>query len=778
MLVGDRFRDLLGLLAHGCSSRTTRNVCISFTSAVMPFACLAEDHSSAQSFTAIIVVLDSEADIVPFNETGSLSFKRGDEALGRQGFSVGRSQTVRFDLKHPILLAKIGEYQIELRRKFYAPNYLLGINPWIMSLTVKGELTGGRTVLLHKKEESFFGGHLWNAKVYSLVSAASDTNPGVVNAPESPQSTPTPTAPKFTLAQLVQRAQSPVAKGNAQPVATATKEHATPAPIKTLAVKVESAAGLLGKLDDLPDFQEFPGLVGLPPAGGMIGESDDVWLDLGPRAWRLGHKFPAGQEVTIDLDVSGLQLSEEDITQVRLEKKGILGFTNAPDNFFYGEGYFPSLVSEVAMLRKAVQEAQYAVSQAQSFLPDKKTAQDAANEAYKDATKPVEVAQDVLDKAVAHVSNLQNLEKELSQVVTELPTLPLKIPNPAPKVPVKIPTPLGDIDVDPLDWVSDIANPRIDQLKKKQKELTDKINALKSDGIDWFARKSAAEADLVTKKAFQAGKFFNQTVALVQYKVVTLQFDVAQEVLRSLVQKLGNLEELAAKLDNKLPSFQKDMPNVGQWKAQHVTVIVDGQEKYSYPIGDTLRHNHYAWIRLIGNMSAAERFARGLRIEPPKAGATEQQDVWLEIEQKPWDFFQHPDLLTTISKNVDISGWERYPVNAPHVPVGTARVIGKLIREPSQGTDANVSLDLEVEGVESEGRQFVLIDRQIISQARYIRIEYQFGTDRRFQNEGWHAGDEFDVRGEVRWDTDHSGFFEIHPQHSSDVTRLKRLIPK
>ena len=74
--------------------------------------------------------------------------------------------------------------------------------------------------------------------------------------------------------------------------------------------------------------------------------------------------------------------------------------------------------------------------------------------------------------------------------------------------------------------------------------------------------------------------------------------------------------------------------------------------------------------------------------------------------------------------------------------------------------------------MEAEGRQFIPKDITD-EQARYVRIEYQFGTDQRFKN--WHENDRFEVGGPVRWDTDRSGFFEIHPTDKNSVRKLPPL---
>jgi hypothetical protein len=70
--------------------------------------------------------------------------------------------------------------------------------------------------------------------------------------------------------------------------------------------------------------------------GMFSGTTDDVWLDLGPRAWKVGEKFEEGPTKSFDLNVydpyfegagSG-KLRIRDIAYVRVEEKGICGLTN------------------------------------------------------------------------------------------------------------------------------------------------------------------------------------------------------------------------------------------------------------------------------------------------------------------------------------------------------------------------------------------------------------------------------------------------------------------
>jgi hypothetical protein len=84
-------------------------------------------------------------------------------------------------------------------------------------------------------------------------------------------------------------------------------------PIRTLALRITTSTDLLG------------------------GTSNEIWFDIGPRAWKLPGSFPRGETRTIDLDLAApreVGLVVGDIVLLRLEKKGINGWTNAPDSLF------------------------------------------------------------------------------------------------------------------------------------------------------------------------------------------------------------------------------------------------------------------------------------------------------------------------------------------------------------------------------------------------------------------------------------------------------------
>ena len=64
------------------------------------------------------------------------------------------------------------------------------------------------------------------------------------------------------------------------------------------------------------------------------GTDNEVWFDIGPVGWELlkeGSQFERGADETYGLDCTGLRLTTDDIVRLRLEKKGIGGWTGSPD---------------------------------------------------------------------------------------------------------------------------------------------------------------------------------------------------------------------------------------------------------------------------------------------------------------------------------------------------------------------------------------------------------------------------------------------------------------
>jgi hypothetical protein len=112
----------------------------------------------------------------------------------------------------------------------------------------------------------------------------------------------------------------------------------------------------------------------------LPGTTDGVWLDVDPRAWKLGSDFPTGSTRIFQIDVSradptidipGLvPLTVGYTTQVRIDRKGLCGLTNAPDSLaaMALPSVLPKRADLVDVAQKQVALVQYAVGREKAAL--------------------------------------------------------------------------------------------------------------------------------------------------------------------------------------------------------------------------------------------------------------------------------------------------------------------------------------------------------------------------------------------------------------------------
>jgi hypothetical protein len=196
----------------------------------------------------------------------------------------------------------------------------------------------------------------------------------------------------------------------------------------------------------------------------------------------------------------------------------------------------------------------------------------------------------------------------------------------------------------------------------------------------------------------------------------------------------------------------------GTWQPESVSLLVDGQEigRADAPDGLVLNSKTRAWRILLRDLDAGHRMAFGLR--DGLFGGTSTFDGAISA-------------ITTPFKRAGISGWQTGPL--PGDPPLYGAVVGVLRETPSPGLDGFVSLDLEVEKLGVAGHWYCR-SPGAVRQPRYVRVEYyryhDGEEDRRFKT--WREDQRFFIRGDVRWDTDRQGFYEIHPRTASDVATL------
>jgi hypothetical protein len=487
----------------------------------------------------------------------------------------------------------------------------------------------------------------------------------------------------------------------------------------------------------------------------LSGTNDDVWLDIGPKAWKIGDDFDGGTTKTIVVDFNGkddsidvpavVPLYVRDISKVRLEKKGLCGLTDAPDSV--ASSSLPGLPTPAAMIAALKQQAayaQYALDQQQSLLNIQQKLLEQQVQVIANAQQTVASAENELANLPGQIANIQSqlatTQKQLLQTPGQVAQQACSTISTPGRVILGILTG-GSSEV--LCKTVKVANPVWQSLTNTATSLTQSTNSLSAELQAASIRKAAALQTLATGTAARA------TVEA-EKKKDELQYAAAHRALDGAQNALAEGEALAAKI----PFPSASLPTPGQWKVQHVTLVVNGHDFASFDVGDTLKQRHAEWSRPIRPMGPAEQFVRGLRVNVNKPSTVADERL---------------ARATTVFKLSDISGWKAGPVS-------TARAIGVLENRPSAGDDGFVSLDLGLQVVEVGGQAFVLDGHSGIGHKRFIRVEYKNrdskgNVDSRYKN--WSVGARLVVEAPVAWDTDRHGFYELHPENATQVSILR-----
>ena len=487
----------------------------------------------------------------------------------------------------------------------------------------------------------------------------------------------------------------------------------------------------------------------------LSGTNDDVWLDVGPKAWKIGNDFDRGTTKTIVIDLTSqdqgidipsvVPLLVRDISELRLEKKGLCGLTDAPDSV--ASALLPPLptpASMIAELKQQVTYAQYGLEQQQSLVAIQQKLLD----------QQVQVllsSQQILSNAESELANIPgqiaNLENQITTIQKQILQAPPQITQRAcSEVKTAGRVILGVLTGGASELVCrtvQVVNPVWQGLTSTAASLVASKNNLSAELQSAGVRKTAAiqqiAAATAAKAAIEAEKIKDEA----QYTVAHTTLDQAQNAL-------AEAEALAAKL----PFPNVSLPAPGQWKVQHVTLVVNGHDFANFDVGETLKQRHAEWSRQIGATIPEEHFVYGLRVNVNKPSTVADERL---------------ARVSTIFKLSDISGWKPGPV-------GSARAVGVLKNQPSPGDDGYVSLDLQLERVEVNNQAFVLDSNSGIGYNRFIRVEYKNrqanGTqDTRYK--GWNVGTRLVVEAPVFWDTDRNGFYELHPDNPAQVNTLQ-----
>jgi hypothetical protein len=192
----------------------------------------------------------------------------------------------------------------------------------------------------------------------------------------------------------------------------------------------------------------------------------------------------------------------------------------------------------------------------------------------------------------------------------------------------------------------------------------------------------------------------------------------------------------------------------GAWKPARIQLLVNHKEFVRFEINQWIDTKHPSWaILLRPQFGPAELFARSLR---------------LHIDDKLGPADEGIAALTTPVKEMHISGWIE-----SKLPLTTA--IGK-IRQIGHSTDAFVTIDLELESVQVGQKTFQLDGKHSIPHKRFLRVEYRNAVEAALGKLGigtLRIGQRVKIGGNVKWDTDQEGHWEIHPRGPHDVKILK-----
>lgn len=490
----------------------------------------------------------------------------------------------------------------------------------------------------------------------------------------------------------------------------------------------------------------------------FAGTDNEVWFDIGPTAWKLDGSFDRGSTRTIALDVTrpgGDPLKLDDIRLLRLEKKGINGWTDAPDSYI--DPLLPSGRISPAQLvdefQKQVSVAKYAVSRANAAL-------DEVNKLVDVQDKAIQGANDLLNEAS---NDLRQLPGQIAGVENSILSTQARLAQTPLNVLKDVPIPgicTGKKKI--LGATIPVAYPCIQTIK--QTVANGLIDELKNTIVSLAKQKNDLEAHLATATIDQQTAIRNAVVAqglradaIARRATATAAVTAANATLDTAQKALAEAQKMAANL----PGIDIDVPRPNQWKPEKMTVVVNGQEFAAYGIDHRLKQGQSSWMRLIQSADGAEQFVERLRINPN--GQSKHSDEYIAG-------------ASTVFKNLGISGWQGGPI-------GDATVEGTLIHPPSVGTDGYVSLDLEVFKVTAGRRLFGLRANTFDENSgasknhkHYVRIEYAHNDgkghdDHRFEQ--WKVGDRFRVSGPVRWDTDKYGFFELHPTGPGQVSTIE-----
>lgn len=511
----------------------------------------------------------------------------------------------------------------------------------------------------------------------------------------------------------------------------------------------------------------------------LSGTDNDVWFDIGPKAWKITDGFKKGtikqfvidnpNKVSYATGDPDVVLLVEDIKFIRIEKKGIKpcdltpgiefsicneigGLSNAPDHFF--EIFTPDIVTpagQVAMLKNNIATANRLLGEFQQGM-------NKAKEAYQDIANKIDNIEKKIEDLAKKVANIPEAAAKIHNEILELKkklnlTTMWAVERVCETLEKKERKWLGVLLG--FGWVvvgSEIVCRNKDVISKAWTDLNNAIIKLEQEEIK-IAGEAGAKilTELIELQIQIAG--FKNTRLLTDFHIKVIEENIAiqRHILSKANEELGELEKF---IREKLPLLSFDLiPRLNQWKLEWVTVFINGIEFKHFGVNKRFKKGNSVWMTAVDpKLTPAELFLNGLRVNGNSKGKTLDNMI--------------SAVTTPFFKDRGISSWEDGPILH-------AGVIGTLIHDANVGTDGFVSLDIQLSSVMINDIAYLLNGRRpYINNARFIRVEYlrvktSGEVDNSFNN--LKGGQKVWVRGYIKRDLDRHSFFEIHADQNIQI---------
>jgi hypothetical protein len=440
---------------------------------------------------------------------------------------------------------------------------------------------------------------------------------------------------------------------------------------------------------------------------------NDVWLDVGPRAWRLFGKFQRGGVRSFVINTADIEptasacvpresrLHVGDIIGFRLEKKGIGvpemgGISNGPDDPM--EKYEPDSVRADRYLKKM----NHAVNKAQSKL---------------------DVLQDSLAAVQFLIDSFRTLDRRVGLIDYQLKNMPLQISFLTNELnhSKKLTTDFQE-DEDVAKFIGNSKMMTTNELYKFMQSYKQQFHDKYTDEQKHYdALKIELDTLQVQLKNLQLEKEAVEGLMVELEKHQTELYCHRGSIELMIANEKGHESKLLTEYNplaewanNVLGAIEeKDIPSKGQWKPEWIIIKINGRFFGKYAINERLKKGHAAWqVELDtagGGMRWQEKLLRSFRANPPA-------DRMVYSDQDLTEMLRTPIRLSDT-------------VNQQLVNI-TGRVVSKT---PIYDKDGNAFFSVFVENMKVSGENFVP-EGILFNKQRYIQVKCNSYKDKKAKN--------------------------------------------